>query len=100
MRTRSAKNLGVLFLALALCCLPRLDARAIESSDIVKPLEIGVDAVIFRPLGLVTLAVGAVLFVPAIALSTPNLRATYEEAMEIFLRIPYENVFERPLGDF
>lgn len=57
------------------------------------------DAIVLRPLGLAGLAVGAVLFVPAAALSAAD-RDAFDECVDLFLRIPAENVFTRPLGDF
>lgn len=104
MRNRITKNLRALLLTLALCCLPQLEAQAFETPDflnsMVKPIEIGFDVVIIRPLGFATVIVGAALFVPAVALSLPNLSTTFDEALEIFITIPYENLFERPLGEF
>lgn len=66
----------------------------------VKPLEIGMDVLIVRPLALSTLVVGAVMLVPALLISAPNVMATMDEALENFIEIPYEDAFERELGEF
>ncbi len=97
---RNTKKLRALLLIAVLCGLPRLDAQAIEMSEIVKPIEIGVDVMLIRPLGMLSLATGALFFGPALAFSAVDVSANYDEALEIFITLPYENVFKRPLGDF
>ncbi len=87
-------------LAVAICCVPRVEAQALGVSDFVKPIEIGVDAVVIRPLGVVTLVTGALFFGPALAFSAVDVSANYDEALELFITIPYENVFKRQLGEF
>lgn len=57
------------------------------------------DLVVLRPLGLAGLSVGAVLFVPAAALSAAD-PDSFEDAKELFLLHPAENVFSRRLGEF
>lgn len=104
MRNRIPKTLRVLLLAVALCCVPVLQAQAFDTPEFlqpaVKPFEIGFDAVIVRPLTFTTIIIGAALFVPVFIMSVPNLSTTYDEVVEVFITIPYESVFARELGDF
>lgn len=79
--------------------MPMSSAHAIDWSPIVRPLEIGVDAVIIRPLGVMNLAIGGLLLGPSLLMSLPNGEATRHEAIETYWTIPYEQVFERELGD-
>jgi hypothetical protein len=57
------------------------------------------DLLVLRPLGLVALGVGVVLFIPAAALSAAD-RDAFQEATEFFVKAPAQNVFTRRLGDF
>ena len=67
---------------------------------VVKPLEIGMDVLVVRPLAISTLVVGAAMLVPALLISAPDLTTTMDEALENFILIPYEDAFERELGEF
>jgi len=58
------------------------------------------DVVILRPLGLITLAVGAGAFVPAAVVSSPMGWDGIEPALNLFVVEPGRHVFQRPLGDF
>jgi len=60
----------------------------------------GFDVVILRPLGLITMAVGAAAFVPATLIAAPMGWDGIEPALEIFVTGPAKSVFQRPLGDF
>jgi hypothetical protein len=60
----------------------------------------GFDVVIVRPLGLVALAIGAVVFVPAAVITAPNGKDSLRAALEVFVTGPAHHVFQRPLGDF
>ena len=110
------KQAGSWALAVALCIVPASQAQAFEFSDItrvftepfedfdssviIEPLEVGVDAVIVRPLTISTLVVGAILLVPALALSAAEGQESWDDAIELFITIPYEDAFQRELGDF
>jgi hypothetical protein len=65
-----------------------------------NPIVAGVDLVILRPLGLLAMATGAVLFVPAALLTAPNGLDGVDAALEFFVIEPAKSVFQRPLGDF
>ena len=58
------------------------------------------DVVIVRPLGLVALTVGTVLFAPVALLTAPGGKDSLREGLEVFVTGPAENVFQRPLGEF
>ena len=75
------------------------EQQPVESKS-VNPAVAGFDVVILRPLGLVTLAVGAVAFVPVALLTAANGKDSLQAALEIFVTNPAQNVFQRPLGDF
>jgi hypothetical protein len=57
------------------------------------------DLLVLRPLGLVGLGVGCVLYVPAALVSLAD-RDALVEATELFVVTPFQNVFTRRLGDF
>ena len=77
-----------------------LPAPAQADSRFMRPVAAGFDLVILRPLGLVAAAAGVALFVPVAVVSAPNGRDGIQEAWELLVTIPAENVFQRPLGDF
>ncbi len=101
MRTNRPSRLRALVLTLLLgCSLPLAEAQAVDFSPVVRPIEIGFDAAIIRPLRFTALVVGGVLLAPSLLLSLPNGSSTRNEAIELYWTIPYESVFERELGDF
>lgn len=62
--------------------------------------DVIVDAVIVRPFAAVGTAVGAILFVPAAALSAPGGMQAIRNAADHFVLIPWDYVVNRPLGEF
>ena len=60
----------------------------------------GFDVVLLRPLGLITMAVGAAAFVPVGLMAAPAGRDGIQPALELFVLEPAKSVFQRPLGDF
>lgn len=76
-------------------------ARAEEASERPppNPIVVGLDLVLLRPLGLVAMAVGAGLFVPAALLTAPNGLDGIETALKFFVTEPAHSVFQRPLGE-
>lgn len=58
------------------------------------------DAMLLRPIGFFALMIGAVLFVPAAALTAASGEESISEAKDVFITPYAQNVFERKLGDF
>jgi hypothetical protein len=58
------------------------------------------DAALVRPVGMIAVLVGAGLFVPAAALTSPGGMDPINEALEFFVLEPSHYVFQRPLGEF
>ena len=65
-----------------------------------SPGSVVFDVVLLRPLGLLRLVIGAAFFVPAAVVASPGGFENIEEALELFVLAPAEDVLERPLGDF
>jgi hypothetical protein len=65
----------------------------------VRVADVTIDVLIIRPLSAVTLAVGAVLFVPAVILTAPNGTESMADAYERFVNEPGEYLWARPLGE-
>ncbi len=104
MRQRIGPSLraAVMTLIAALLLPANAYARAQERVEPppANPVVAGVDLVILRPLGLIAMAAGAVLFVPAALLTAPNGLDGIDAALEFFVTEPAKSVFQRPLGDF
>ncbi|HWR75832.1 MAG TPA: hypothetical protein VN283_01310 [Thiobacillus sp.] len=86
-------------LALALILMPVWAVA--QQNDTVsgdKATDMVVDAVVIRPLGLVTTLLGAVLTVVALPFTIPS-GSVETSARELILK-PAEYTFKRPLGDF
>ncbi len=77
-------------------------ASAEQSSQtrIDSVFETGFDLVVLRPLGLVGLVGGACLFVPAVILTAPGGSEGVTDSVDIFLKTPWRDLVERPVGDF
>ena len=103
METRPTKILSTLLLTLALCGLPGYEAKAEPepmSEEVLSVIYVAADVILIRPLRIFSFLAGALLYVPAYALSYADGQASLDEAKEIFFTIPFENAFEKPLGDF
>ena len=87
--------------ALLLVCasLPLAEAKAAETGSVMRPIEIGFDALIIRPLRLINLMVGGVILGPSLLMSLPNGSSTRNEAIELYRTIPYESLVKRELGE-
>lgn len=68
-------------------------------SSVDNAFDIGFDILVLRPLGVVGLAAGAVLFVPAIIFSAPGGSEGVKDSLDIFIETPWRDLVERPIGD-
>lgn len=73
---------------------------SLMSADVPNGLAKGFDVVVLRPIGFVSLLVGAGLFVPAAILAAPDGRDSILAAREVFIDVAAQEVFQRPLGEF
>ena len=90
-------------MALILVWGPTAQANAFEFPDFSELSEgfaIGFDAVIVRPLYITSLVVGSIMLLPAIGMAALDGEESRDEAIELFVTIPYEDAIERELGDF
>jgi hypothetical protein len=85
---------ALLLVATPLCSTAQSDDTV--SGD--KATDMVVDAVVMRPLGLVTTVVGVVLTVVALPFTIPS-GSVQSSAHELIVK-PAEYTFKRPLGDF
>ena len=65
-----------------------------------NPALMVIDLLIARPLGLVAVVVGAVLFLPVALITSPMGLDSIQAAQEAFISVPSNDVFKRPLGEF
>ena len=56
------------------------------------------DCIFLRPFGFARTILGGALFVPAVALAAPGGAENIEEAWDLFVGVPVEDTFKRPLG--
>jgi len=63
-------------------------------------LEVGFDAAIIRPLSLAALLIGGGFVVPVAVFTWPFGLETTEIAVERFVTLPADDVFNRPVGEF
>ena len=61
---------------------------------------VGLDAVIVRPLYVCATIIGAALFVPVFIMSAAGGSEARDETYDLFIRIPSEGIYSRPLGQF
>ena len=88
---------GMLALALVVVPLPACaQQEGTVSGD--RATDMVVDAVVIRPLGLVTTVIGTVLTVVALPFTIPS-GSVEASARELIVK-PAEYTFKRPLGDF
>jgi hypothetical protein len=66
----------------------------------VYPGDVIMDVLLVRPLAFVGTGVGAILFVPAAALTSPGGMDAIQTALDQFVLVPWEYAAERPLGEF
>ncbi len=99
MRKNLTSPWRALVFSLLCCSLPLSEAQALDTTPVVRPIEIGFDALIIRPLRLMNLLIGGAALGPSLLLSLPNGSSTRNEAIATYWTIPYEQLVERELGD-
>lgn len=70
-----------------------------ESGSAYSGFDKGFDAVVIRPLGAAALVTGAVFLVPAVLLSAPGGQEGIDDAYDVLVKTPWQEVADRPLGD-
>jgi hypothetical protein len=106
MRTESRKKIGRVLVSVVAVLVWSGIALADDDSDASRGERSASDwgAIVFdvsvlRPLGAIQTGVGAVLFTVAGPLALPSDGGA-GEAWDVFVQVPYEDTFERPLGRF
>jgi hypothetical protein len=66
----------------------------------MRNIDVAIDLAVARPLALVALGAGAVMFVPAALMTAPNGMESVTEAYQRFVQEPGEYFYSRPLGEF
>lgn len=99
------KILSPVVVALAICLvvLPlgasvSAEAGMESSADDVSAEKMAVDAVLIRPFGLISTALGYVVYVVSLPFSYPG--GNTQEVWETMVERPANFTFQRPLGDF
>ena len=108
MKKRSRRLIRTPALALVAMLMLQGSAIAAEPAPTPTPREnrfehaaaIGFDVVILRPLAVAAFVVGAALFGPVALMALPGGEERLREAQELFVIEPFQEAFQRPLGDF
>jgi hypothetical protein len=58
------------------------------------------DAALLRPVGAIRTVAGSVIFLPMALLALPGGRENVESAFDQLVAYPFEQTFQRPLGEF
>lgn len=88
------KKIFIISLTLLVVSTPALAFAMDEQKDI----SIAVDALLVRPLGLVSIAIGGSIFV--ISLPFTAISGSIGKATNILILRPVDFTFNRPIGDF
>lgn len=91
-----AGSIGVIALGLLLAMTPIAHADDSVSGD--RAMDMAVDALVMRPLGLVATVLGTALTVVALPFTIPS--GSVEASARTFIVEPAAYTFQRPLGDF
>jgi len=70
-----------------------------EEAPGVSIVDRAFDAAVLRPLGAAAVLAGAVLLVPAALVTAPGGMESVDNAYDVFLRMPLENLIDTPLGE-
>ena len=61
---------------------------------------VGLDVVIVRPIYVCATIIGAALFVPVFIMSAAGGSEARNEAYDLFIEVPSQGIYSRPLGQF
>ena len=104
MKKRSSRFVRVPALALIVVLMLQGSALAEQpeprGNGVVRALAIGFDLVVLRPLAVAALVVGAAMLPPVALMASPGGMEGLREASELFVTEPFQEAFQRPLGDF
>jgi hypothetical protein len=98
---KSMKQSIILFIIAAMVAVPLGGAAVARTPDIPGDRngdKMLADAVFLRPLGLVSMALGSVVFLISLPFSITGHNE--DEALQQMVIAPAEYTFKRPLGDF
>jgi hypothetical protein len=96
-RSPIAKRAAALGLGLILI-FSAAPVLADDSAEGPSTLDRTFDAIVLRPLGAVTLLMGAGLFIPAALLGAPGGSESIDNGYDVFILTPWENLVDAPLG--
>jgi hypothetical protein len=86
-----------IFILLLICIIFSTSSLAFASEE-EDDLNIVIDAAIVRPLGLVSIVVGASIFI--VSLPFTAVSGDVDKSADVFIVEPINFTFKRPLGDF
>lgn len=76
-------------------------APAVEgATDFDRRFDQGFDIVVLRPLSAIVLVMGAALLVPAAILSAAGGSEGLDNAYDILVKTPWQDLADRPLGEW
>lgn len=90
--------MGKIFIAILTLLVFSVSTPAYASDEEVDSFNIVMDAALVRPLGLVSIAVGASLFI--LSLPFTAIGGDMDKAARVLVREPIDYTFRRPLGEF
>ena len=107
MRTRWGARALIATMAACLLLPAGAFAQAANPAETPSPSTMNVilDLLILRPLGLIVLPVGVAAFIPAALMTGPAAlvsdggKENFQSALKLFVTGPASYVFQRPLGD-
>ena len=85
-------------IAFSMMIIMILSSAAAFAEDTHKQEEIIADVIAVRPLGLVTLTIGAAFFIVALPIGV--ISGSTDKAAKVLVADPFNYTFTRPLGDF
>jgi hypothetical protein len=94
------RNVSKLFAAALVAALLAGPAAAEQQFTDVEASHVGpvFDALVMRPIGLIGLGVGAILWVPAAAMTAAVQPSEVKKPTDALIKKPYHYVFSDPIG--